>query len=169
MRSLSTRIFSLLLAFVLCFGMVSVSGTKVSAAEAPTITVTALVTDSMYVQEFEVVTSVEARYTARYGSEVVKGTVAAGTQKLTFNTDSEVNLQVYTTYINDDGKQKNVSVYKTSSNAYWVTVSLVTEDNVVLEKEQIKLSKYNEPEVVYNAPATKDAGEFEYRACHAFK
>ena len=110
MRSLSTRIFSLLLAFVLCFGMVSVSGTKVSAAEAPTIIVTALVTDSKDVQAFEVVTSVDARYSARYGSEEVKGTVAAGTQELTFNTDSEVNLQVYATYINDAGKQKNVSV-----------------------------------------------------------
>ena len=155
MRSLSTRIFSLLLALVLCVSTVCVGGTKVSAAEVHTITITPLVTDSVNKQEFSVTTNVDAEYSATVDGVQQTGTIAVGTQKLTFNSKNVVSLSVYS---------DEAFVTANSTTAYWLTVKCVADDGKELKSENVKLSKINDPQVVYNAPAVFDAGDFEYRA-----
>lgn len=167
MRKLSKRVFSFVLALVLCISVVGVSTNKVFAADVPTVTITPLVTDSVNKQAFEVSTTVDAQYKAYYGDVLSgEGAVPEGTSTLNFDTNSEVKLEVFAPYINDNGATRYVTVRSTSINAYWVDVFCVTEDDVTLKSDRIKLSKHNEPQVVYNAPAVIDNGASEYHAAN---
>ena len=167
MRKLSKRVFSLLLALILCVGFVCGNANRVSAAEVPSVSIAPLVTSSIDSQAFQVQTSVDAQYEAYVGGALIaSGNVSAGTQTLSFASRDEVSLQVYAPYVDDNGVTKHVAARSTSTTAYWVDVYCVTENGDVLESARIKLSKYNEPQAVYNAPAVIDGGDVEYRAAN---
>ena len=166
MKKITARVFTFVLALVMCICVSGVNANKALAAEVPTISITPLVTSSVNSQAFQVSTEVEAQYEARYGSEVARGTIPAGTSTVSFSTSEDVKLEVFAPYVNDSGSTKYVTVRSTSSNAYWVDVYCVTENGETLQSDRIKLSKYNEPQVVYNAPAVIDNGASEYRAAN---
>lgn len=167
MKKLSLRVFSFVLALILCVSVISGTANKALAAEVPNVTIVPLVSQSIDVQSFEVNTTVDAQYIVYYGNvKSGNGNISAGKQVLSFNTSSDVMLEVFAPYTDDNGDTQYVIVYSASSNAYWVEVLCVAENGDVLKRENIKLSKYNEPEVVYNAPAVIDAGAFEYHAAN---
>lgn len=173
MKNLTKRIFSLALALIMCFGIVAVGAETVYAAEVPTVTITPLVTDSVNKQAFEVnIPQQNETYTLKEALYSTDGGVnyaampETGNTTMTFDTSATINLKVVAKYANASGSIKNVVAEKTSINAYRVFVSFVTEDNLPIPGEEpvsILLSKYDEPEVTYNAPAVISQGEIEYR------
>ena len=166
MRKISVRVFTFVLALIMCIGVGSVNANKALAAEVPSITITPLVTNSVDQQAFQVSTAADAQYKASYGGTVIEGSIPTGTQTLTFATREDVKLEVFAAYVNDEGSTKYVTVRSTSINAYWAYVYLVADDGTDLGSEAIKLSKYNESQVVYNAKSVIDNGEFEYHAAN---
>lgn len=165
MKRLSKRVFSLILALMLCVGIVGARVENISAAEIPTVEITALVADRPNVQVFSVYTSVEAQYIARFKDGTsVEGNLVAGTSPLTFESSDSVNLEVFAAYTKDDGKAGFVTQRLGSLTEYSVVVTCVTEEGEVLQSEVINLSKYNNPQVVYNAPEVIDGGAVEYHA-----
>ena len=166
MKKISVRVFTFVLALIMCIGVGSVNANKALAAEVPTITIAPLVTESVNQQAFQVYTEADAQYKAYYGGGSESGSIPAGTKTLTFNTSDEVNLEVFASYVNDEGSTKYVTVRSTSINAYWAYVYFVAEDDTVIGSDKIKLSKHNEPQVVYNAQPVIDNGAFEYHTAN---
>ncbi len=156
MKNLTKRVFSLVLALIMCFGIVTVGAETVSAAEVPTVTITPLVTDSVNKQACEVTTNVEAQYSATVGGAAIgSGSIGVGTKTLEFASSDVVTLAVA-------APASGVFAIADSTTAYWVDVTCVGDDGKDLGSNRVKLSKFNEPQVVYNAQAVIDKGEFEY-------
>lgn len=168
MRNLTKRVFSLVLALVLCFGIVAVGAEPVSAAEVPTIDIVPLVTNSADVQSFEVTVSAPATYSATYdGRTDVVSLETAGTHTISFNTRDDVRLTVEVPYdVDADGEPISKKARLTSINTYNTKVFCVDENGNTLKEDTIKLSKHNAPQVVYNAPAVIDGNEVEYHAAN---
>ena len=165
MRKLSTRVLSLVLALILSLSAVGANAIDVFAAEAPSISISPLVTGSADVQQFYVSTTAPANYIATYAGATEQGTIASEAT-LTFNTRADIDLEVFAGYDND-GTTEYVTAYSSSIHAYWVYVNGLADDGTELFNERIKLSKYNEPEVVYNAPAVIEINGIEYTAQNA--
>ena len=105
MRKLSTRVFSFVLALMLCVSVVCGSANKVSAAEVPSLSISPLVTSSVNSQAFQVQVSADATYGAYIdGALLDSGTLTAGSHTLSFNTSGDVFLDVYITYTDENGQ-----------------------------------------------------------------
>ena len=133
MKKLGKRIFSLMLVLMLSVCGVLGYSSSSEAADVPTISITPLVTDSYNKQAFNVYVSVGgAQYNSNYGS----GTLTVGDNRLVFNTNATVSLQVSAPYTNDNGGTRWVTKYLDSINAYYVTASLVGDDGALRQMAQ---------------------------------
>ena len=161
MRRLKGKIVSLVMTFLLVFGCLAGYKLPARAATPPVIEITSLVTNSPNEQSFSVYVDREASYSASNASgSVWDGTLAAGTQTLTFNSSDSVNLQVWTFYDRDDNGSKipysrNVS----SAMSYYMNISFVGRDGTSLGGETVVMDYYNYPEYTCTPPASIDMGD----------
>ena len=167
MKGLKRKVISILLMLILTISGFAGYTLPAEAAEIPTISVSPQITNSYEEQVFIVYVSCEGGiYEARYGGTEIEETLAAGENTLSFPTSETVQLMVHAPYDSDGDQELDSWTHQpaSSANAYYINVNCLGDDGQVLQEESVVLSKYDTPEVTYNAPESFDLGEIVYTA-----
>ena len=151
------KLTAFLTAFVMACSLLIGTAFSVSAEPMPSVSIIPQATYSYNQQSFLVTVDRNSTYRAyEYGSSsyFTEGSIPSGTSELTFNTSALVELRVYTPYTPDVGGTQNALTIGYSAQAYYLNVTGVGDDGVVLFQDQLLMDANNYPEYAYNAEPT---------------
>lgn len=163
MRRIKGRLISVIMTLALIMTVFSSFNLKADAAGSVEISVSPVISNSMYQQVFNVYLSADGEYDVWYNGSQTQAAIplSAGSHTLTFNVTNPSDVIGLDVWVMDDNGEWQCGSGD-SINAYYVTINGVADDGTVLFEDSGNYLGQYEGELVYEAPASYDLGDTVY-------